>query len=350
LQAALFLGIPLTIISYIFSPQLFALLSSDPGITKVGVPFVKWLYVGVIAVAMHNAFRGYWAGIEEPKVIMSISLFMDCLNIILNYMLIFGHLGAPRLGAVGAAIGTVTSLYTGLLINVVMIQIKCPREGFLKAWPEWPLVWRIQKMSLPLGVQDILSSASFLVLLWMIGKVGTAEVAAANILVRISLITVLLSMSLGIASATLVSKSLGEGNPAGAAQWGWDSGKLGVLGLTLLGLPLVLFPKLVLSLFLADPYTISIAVLPMRMVGATVGMGSLIWIFGYTLYSVGDGNRVVAVSVGLQCFLLPLVWVVGPLLHHGLLQIWLVYMAYGALATISITALWADGRWKKIEL
>jgi Na+-driven multidrug efflux pump len=86
-------------------------------------------------------------------------------------------------------------------------------------------------------------------------------------------------------------------------------------------------------------------------VAATTGVGSLIYIFAYTLYSVGDGKRVVMVSFSTQwLFFLPAAWIVGPYLKYGLLQIWLVQMVYGVLATSLITAIWAGGRWKKIKI
>src|SRR5258708_27069760 len=145
-------------------------------------------------------------------------------------------------------------------------------------------------------MEEFFQHAGYVVFFWMIGRVGTAELAAGNVLTRFALVLLLLSMSLGNASATLVSKTLGEGNPAGAAQWGWDTGKLGVIGITLLGLPVVVFPKLFLSIFLSDPYTMSIAILPMRLVAATAGIMSLLFIFAYTLISVGDLNPVMLVS------------------------------------------------------
>ena len=49
-------------------------------------------------------------------------------------------------------------------------------------------------------------------------------------------------------------------------------------------------------------------------------------------------------------FFLPAVWLVGPHLNYGLLQIWLVQIAYGALATALITAIWIDGRWKAVKV
>ncbi|HEV3040317.1 MAG TPA: MATE family efflux transporter [Candidatus Angelobacter sp.] len=351
LLIALAVGLPLTIICYLLTPYFFSMISSDPEITRIGIPFLRTLYIAIIAEGMHAAFQGHWAGVERPKVYLSIILFMGCLNVFLNYIFIFGHFGAPALGATGAAIGTVFSLFAGIIINCAICFFRFRKDGFLKARPNGDLLVRIIKLGVPATFQEFFFSASYLVFLWLVGQVGTVELAAANVLVRMSLVLLILATSLGMASATLVSKTVGEGDLTGAAQWGWDSAKLGVIGITLLGLPLVLFPRLFLSIFLSDPHAISIAVIPMQLVGATAGVGSLIWVFAYTLFSVGDGNRVLMVSFIMQwIFFLPLVWVVGPHLHYGLLPIWIVNMAYGAIATVVITAIWADGRWKKIRI
>jgi len=217
--------------------------------------------------------------------------------------------------------------------------------------PERSLLTHIMKLGLPSTMQQFLFAAGYITFFWMVGRVGTAELAAASVLIRVTMVMVLLAMALGMASATLVSRTVGEGDVEGAAQWGWDVGKLGVITITALGLPLLLFPEFFLGFFLKDPHALAMAILPLRMVAVTSGAGSLIYIFGYTLYSVGDGNRVVLVSFSTQwIFFLPLVWVVGPYLHSGLLQIWLVQMAYGALATSLITAIWISGRWKRIKI
>lgn len=350
LLTALIVGIPLTIVCYLFTPSYFSLISSDPEVTRIGVPFLRTLYISIIAVGMIVAFKGYWAGIEKPSVFMCVALSMDCLNIFVNYVLIFGHFGAPALGATGAAIGTVSSLYIGVMVHFAIVHYRFRNDDFLNIKPEASLLVRIFKLGLPATLQNLFYSAGYVVFFWLVGQVGTAELAAAAVLVRIAEVLLFLAMSLGSASATLVSKAIGERDLAGAAQWGWDSGKLGVIAISLLGTPLVLFPRMFLSIFLSDPHTIAITLIPLRLVGATAGMGSLLWIFTYTLFSVGDGNRVAVVAFTMQCIFLPIVWIVGPYSHHGLLQIWLVQMAYGALATVLITAIWADGRWKRITI
>jgi MATE family, multidrug efflux pump len=351
LLVALLVGTPLTIICWLFSPFFFSLISSDPAVIKIGVPFLRTLYVGIIAVGMNCAFKGYWAGIEKPNIYMLIVLFMNCLNILLNYILIFGHFGVPALGATGAAISTVLSLYAGVITNFAIASLRFRSDGFLNTKPERSFLGRIIKLGLPATLQDFFLAASYIVFFWMVGQVGTVELAAANVLVRLTMILFLLAMSLGMASATLVAKAVGEGDLAGAAQWGWDAGKLGVIGITLLGVPLFIFPELFLSIFLTDPHAISIAVTPLRIVAGTSGLGSMIYVLAYTLYSVGDGKRVTMISFGTQwVFFLPAVWIVGPYLRYGLSQIWLVHMAHGVIGTALITAIWADGRWKKIRI
>jgi putative MATE family efflux protein len=351
LLIALLVGLPLTVLCYLFAPMLFSAISSDPEVTRIGVPFLRALYMGIVAVGMQCAFKGYWYGVEKPKVHMTIVIFMIFLNIVGNYLLIFGKLGVPALGATGAAISTVTSLYVGAIINFALIRFRFREEGFLSGWPRPSLLKRVFEMGLPLTMQEFLYSAGYITFLWIVGQVGTADLAAANVLIRITIAMVLLAMSLATASATLVSKTVGEGDLEGAAQWGWDTAKLGVIGISLLGLPMFLFPEWFLSIFLSDPHTISIAVIPLRMVAATTGLGSLIYIFAYTLYSVGDGKRVVMVSFSTQWFFfLPAAWIVGPYLKYGLLQIWLVQMVYGALATVLITTIWAGGRWKSVKI
>jgi putative MATE family efflux protein len=351
LLLAVIMGIPLAILCYWLTPAFFSIISSDPEVTKIGIPFLRTLYVACPAFGMLMAFKGFWNGTEKPNVYMGIVILMNLVNIAVNYTLIFGHFGVRPFGATGAAIGTVSAFYVGLVVNFLIVGFRYRKDGFLTVKPTFPLLASIQRLGMPANMQEFFFSAGYIVFYWMIGRVGTAELAVINVQVRISQLLLIVAASLGMTSATLVSRTVGEGDPEGAAQWGWDAGKLGVITNVVLGLPLIFFPRAILSIFLHDPHTIDIAVVPFQLLGGTAGFGSLIWIFAYTLYSLGDGNRVMIVSFCTQWLLfLPAVWVVGPHLHYGLLQISLVQVVYGLISTALITAIWADGRWKRIQL
>jgi putative MATE family efflux protein len=351
LLLALIIGVPLMVLCYRFTPFFFSLMSSDPLVTKIGIPYLRVLYLAIPAYGMHMAFKGYWNGMEKSNVYMWIVVVMNVLHIGVNYVLIFGKFGAPALGATGAAIGTMSSFYVALVINFVLVYSRYPKEGFLTAIPGGSLLVRVMKLAMPANMQEFFFSAGYIVYFWMLGRVGTKELAIMNVQVRISMLLLIVAASLGMASATLVSRTVGEGDPKGAAQWGWDAGKLGVITSVALGLPLIFFPRFILSIFLHNTATIEIAVIPFQILGGTAGFGALIWIFAYTLYSLGDGNRVMLTSFCTQwLFFLPAVWLVGPHLHYGLLQISLVQVVYGLISTVVITAIWAGGRWQTVRI
>lgn len=351
LLAALIVGVPLTIFVEILTPYYFSLVSSDPEVTRLGIPFLRTLYVALLAFGMNAAFQGHWNGMEKPSVHMWISLILNSLNLFGNYVLIYGRFGAPALGATGAALSTTLSFYVGLILNFVMTYRRYWKSELQRVLPDRALVKRVFQLGMPATMQEFFFSLGYLVFFWIVGQVGTAELAAANVLIRITMVIVLLAMSLGVASATLVSRTLGEGDVEGAAQWGWDAGKLGFITLSTLGLPLLLFSEQILSLFLSDPLAIDIAIIPLRMIALTIGGGSLLYIFAYTLVSVGDGNRVMLVSFSTQWLLfLPAAWFVGAYLRYGLLELWVVQLVYGTIATALIITLWRQGRWKQVKI
>src|SRR5262249_4197329 len=116
LLTALIVGTPLTILGYLLAPFFLSLISSDPEITRIAVPFLRTLYAAIIATGINVAFKGYWNGMEKPNVYMLIVVFMNLLNFLGDYVLIFGRFGAPALGATGAAISTALSLHVGAII------------------------------------------------------------------------------------------------------------------------------------------------------------------------------------------------------------------------------------------
>jgi MATE family multidrug resistance protein len=351
LLLVLAIGVPLSILCYWLTPWFFSVISSDPQVAQQGVPYLRVLVLGMVAKGMDSAFEGYWMGIGRTKVYMLNVVFVNALHIVLNYILIFGHFGAPALGATGAGIASTLSVCVSTVIYAVITYVSYRKEGFLSARPESALVIRMVQIGLPAMFEGAFFSLGFVAYYWIVGRVGTPALAATNVLVRVSLLYVLFAQALGMTSATLVAKTLGEGDPDGASQWGWDIAKITVAWITLLGVPLVLFPHACLGIFLDDPATIAVATIPTQLTGAFTGIVSLIYIFATTLVSLGDGKRVLIVSFSTQWALfLPAVWIVGMILNGGLLGISLVETAYGLIATALITGIWSDGRWKKIRV
>lgn len=354
LVVSLVVGLVLSVGLYALAPRLFPLLNDDPLVVEDGVLYWRARLLAVIAVGMNFSFRGFWNGVDLSKLYMRTLIVMHVTNIALNYVLIYGKLGFPALGAEGAGLGTAISTWIGTATYLLLGFAHGRERGFLRALPSTETLKTILRLSTPTGIQQLFFSGGLTALFWIIGLVGTAELAAANVLINVLLVAVLPGLGFGMASASLVGQALGRREPEDARQWAWDVVKVACAVMAVLGLPMLLFPALVISLFVDDaqaPQVIAVATLPLRLVGATVAVEGVSRVLQFSLMGAGDTRRVMLVSTLLQWgVLLPGAYVVGPLFGYGLLAIWIVQLAHNVLGALVFTTLWKGEGWQRIEV
>ncbi|MEJ2523860.1 MAG: MATE family efflux transporter [Gammaproteobacteria bacterium] len=181
---------------------------------------------------------------------------------------------------------------------------------------------------------------------WIVGQVGTREVAAASVIVNLTLVAILPGLALGLSASTLVGQALGRGDADDAYRWGWDVARVGMLGLGLIGLPAAIWPELLLAVFIHDPATMAVADMPMRLIGLFMAVDGLGIVMMHALLGAGDARRVMLVSVSAQWgVFLPLAYLVGPVLGFGLTTIWALQVGYRAAQTAVVTGFWIRRDW-----
>ena len=329
--------------------SLFPYLNSDSAVIERGLPYVEWRLGAIVFVGMNFAFRGYWNALDMSRVYMFTLVVMHACNIVLNYVLIFGKFGAPALGVTGAAMASAISLAIGTGIYLFLGFRYVAKDGFFRHLATREETRSLVRISLPAGVQQFFFAAGWVVLFWIIGKVGTAELAVANVLVTVLLFAILPGLAMGIACTTLVGQALGRGEPEDAYQWAWDVAKVNVVLLTILGMPMWLIPDLVSSIFIHDPETRELARWPMRVVGLSMPMEALGFAFMNALLGAGDARRVMLVTVGSQWLLfLPLAYLFGPVLGFGLFAIWMLQGGSRSLSTVLFVLMWRGRHWQRI--
>lgn len=351
LLLALVLGVPITLALFAAAPALFALLNPDPAVVAAGAPYFQARLVAVAAVGMNFAFRGYWNAVDRPRLYLYTLLIMHAANVAISYVLIFGKLGAPALGTLGAGIGTAASTFLGTGIYFYLARREAGVAGFLHRWPAPAQLLRQLRLGLPSSAQQLLFAAGLTALFWILAQVGTAEMAVANVLIAITLVAVLPAIGLGLAATTLVGQALGRTQVEDAHRWGWDVVRVGTLILVLLGLPMLLLPDLILSGFLHEPALRELGRLPLRVVGAGIAIDGVGLILMHALLGAGATGAVMVVALGMQWALfLPLAWLMGTRWGLGLLAIWLAFMGYRAIQTVIFAALWQRRGWSRIEV
>ena len=331
------------------APTLFPHLNSDASVIERGVPYLEWRVGAIVFVGINFAFRGYWNALDMSRVYMNTLIMMHACNIVLNYILIFGKFGAPAYGVTGAGMGSAISMAIGSVIYVVLGCKHAAKDGFLKKLATREETSALVRISLPAGLQQLFFAAGMVGMFWIIGKVGTAELAAANVLITVLLFAILPGLALGLACTTLVGQALGRKDPEDAYQWAWDVSKVSVVLLTVLGIPMWLLPDLVSSIFIHDPDTRELARWPMRLVGLTMPIEALGFTFMYALLGAGDARRVMMIGVGTQWLLfLPLAYLFGPVLGFGLFTIWVLQGGSRTLSAFLFVTLWRRRHWQRI--
>ena len=191
-----------------------------------GMDYLRVMLWGLPAFALTQIYASTLRETGETALPMRAGIVAVIVNLVFNWLLIFGHLGLPALGAVGAAMATVLSRYVELLIVAVTAHRRPERFQFIRglyASPRVPLslVRDITVKGMPLLVNEALWSLGMAVLTQCYSQRGLDVVAAMNICTTVSNLFSATFLSMGSAIAIIVGQSLGANDLEGAKDQAW---------------------------------------------------------------------------------------------------------------------------------
>ena len=344
-------AIPVSILLTLFSFEIIGFLNDDKNVIAIGSEYLDMRLIGIMAVGMNFSFRGYLSAIKMTKFYFKTIVTMHIINIFLNYVLIFGHWGFPELGAKGAGLGTTISLFAGSFMYLFLTVKHTKRFGFGLHLPKMETIKQLVKISIPASLQQLFFALGFTLLFWIVGKLGTDELAAAHVLTTLTLVAILPSIGFGMSAGTLVGQALGRKEVDDAHQWAWDTSKIAAFFITLISLPMFFLPELVLSVFLHDPSVIELATIPLQLVAIAIIIDAVNIVLMSALQGAGATGPVMMVSIVCQWIIfLPLAWFVGPYMGMGLTAIWLIQGLYRLFQVGWFVLLWQKRDWAKIEI
>lgn len=344
-------ALPVSLILFFLAPEILSLLNNDPTLLEQGTPYLQARFCGIWAIGLNFSYRGYWSAIKRTEFYLRTLLVMHSINIFLNYCLIFGNFGFPEMGTLGAGIGTTVSLTFGTFYYHYLAQKHTSEYGYFKQLAGWDTLKDTIKISFPSSVQQLFFAAGFTALFWIIGKVGTDQLAAANAITNVMLVGILPCIALGIGGATLVGQALGRKDPEDAYRWGWDVSKMALMFSVGLGLFFYLFTDPIMGIFLKEAKAHEIAHWPFKLSALIIIIDSLGLVFLNSLSGAGYTKQPMYVSLITQWGLfLPVAWYLGPVMGFGLMTIWLAYGLYRILQTSAFVWLWQKRGWVHVKM
>ncbi|MBT9492602.1 MAG: MATE family efflux transporter [Paucibacter sp.] len=224
LWKALGLGL-LAVVVANWAGLVFDHLTLDPMVRDLAKDFVLVTSLALPAFACYRVLYGYSASLNQTKPLMMIALTALALNVLINWLLIYGHWGLPRLGGLGCAWATMLCVWFSLG-GLLWWMRRSP--VYRSTWPfshweapHWPEISSLLKLGLPIGVTYFAESSAFSLIALLVAKFGTTEVGAHQIALNFSSLMFMLPLSLGIALLTRVGQSLGAGDAHEARFRAW---------------------------------------------------------------------------------------------------------------------------------
>ncbi|MEC8677701.1 MAG: MATE family efflux transporter [Candidatus Margulisiibacteriota bacterium] len=335
----------------VFAPSILGFFSNDPQVNRLSVDYYLWRLPGVLALGIGFCFRGFWNGIKSPNTYTIILVLTHVLNVLLNWLLIFGNLGFPSMGVKGAAIGSTLALFIGMFSYIIVTKKMKSAMNALTYFPNWSQVKKVIYIGGPAALDQFLLSLFLLLMFWIFGQIGTSAAAVAHVVIMCTMILFLPSIGLGITSLSLVSESLGKGNKKDAKQWAWDTIKAGLPYIALVGFILFCFPKPVLSIFIHDQSTLKLAIFPFRIDLLMMCSVCINIICVQSLIGAGATRFVMIFKVIFRyLILLPIVYVAVAIIGKGIGVVWILWALTDLIETIILIIIWQRERWASINI
>jgi multidrug resistance protein, MATE family len=361
LALTVLLSVVATVAGWFALPYLFEIMHDDPNVRALGTDYARMRFIGILSMVGTFSFKAFYDGTERTWVHLVAALVMNVSNITLAWILVFGRLGFPQLGIQGAGIAAMLASYFGLAL---MMGFTFRRSDRTKYRPYrlgsigGRQIWNIAKLSFPSGMATAVVMTGFLMVIWVVARVdeltpalGPIHTAATKIIMDIMSIAFIGAMGLGTATATLVSKSLGEKDPALAERYGWESIKIGIYIFGLIGLFEALFPDLALGIFSSDPLVIDVGRNSLRLMGALESFIAIALVSTNCLFGAGNTRFVMFAEFSLHFgLLIPLSYLLGVHLELGMIGVWIAVASYAVGLALTTTLKFRGGSWKSIRI
>ncbi|MDG0986891.1 MAG: MATE family efflux transporter [Paracoccaceae bacterium] len=237
---------------FIFSERLLLFLGQDFNLAVLASDYLIFSGIAMFPALSSSVLRCYLAGMEYVKVTFYISIVAVLLNLLINYLLVFGMFGFPELGIIGAGIATVLVNLFMFISFLIYAKIKLSHHNlFVRFWrPDRGVIGLVLKMGSAIGITSLAEAGLFSASSIMIGWLGQIELAAHGIALQLASITFMLHLGLSDAATIRVSSALGKTDKHKIINECWAALVIS-LGLSSLAILIFLgFPELLISTFL----------------------------------------------------------------------------------------------------
>jgi putative MATE family efflux protein len=339
-------------VGYFAAPTLLNLVNAAPEVKALALPFMRAMFIGIFGMMMFFMLSGAFRAAGDPRTPLRLGVTMTVLTIVFNVILI------PRLGPIGAALGTIASSTTVALYGVSRLFAPGSVIQFHRGMdlhPDWSIIRSLFRFGLPTGVQGIAMNVAGVLLLRFIGSLEHSAAAQAAYAIGYSqLFNLITWTSIGLmgASATIAGQNVGAGHPERSMQGVAVASRFGLMVAAFLGAMFLAFPQYLLAIFgMKDPQVLVLGAQLLRYLSVSGFFITVALSYTGGLQGTGDTRSPLYISL-LSQIAIPLGWCFVLQAYRGLRpgDIWLA-IVLGHFTRAVLTVLrFRQGRWRQIAI
>jgi MATE family multidrug resistance protein len=348
LAQAIYIALALTpalMLAMLAAEHIFTGRGVDPTVAALTRSYVSILNWGTLPLLIYGGFRRYLQGVARVRPVTFALISANLVNLVFNWIFIYGHFGFPALGVSGSALSTVLArIYmAGVLVYAAWAHENGRGHSLFAHWPrpEWSRIRALLQLGLPAASQVVLEVAAFGAATVMASHLTPIALATHEIVLSCAAYTYMVPLGISAAAAVAVGHAVGAGNPARARRAGLLAMGLGAGFMALMAALLLVIPRPVIHIWTHDASVV------------TLGAHILAIVAGFQIF---DGIQTVSTGAlrGLGETRFPMLmnfagyWILGlPFgallcfrLHWGLSGLWT-----GLTVSLILIALVLSARW-----
>lgn len=351
--AALVLVTPAGIL---FSRPLLMLLGGDEDVVHLGASYLYICFWGSVVTMFNFAVTGVLLGVGKTKISLGLLIVVNGLNVVLNFLFIFGAGPIPAFGVRGAAMGTIGARAIGSVLGLWIAA--APRFQIQATWREslvfdMPLLLRILHLGGPRSLQGIVRNFSRLMTIRIITLLpdATRAVSAYSVGMQVRMTATFVGLAFMSASMARVGHNLGGADPDSAERSGWISATMAALIMGMVAIVFLIFPEEIMGFFTSDRNVIALG----RTFFITIAVTEPVMAFAFGLSgALRGGGDPISPFVYASLSDLVVVTLAGYLLaiplHMGFSGIALGMAVSSITRAVPVTLKFRQGKWKSNRL
>jgi MATE family multidrug resistance protein len=352
LQHGLVLSLAISIpigVMWLYTEELLLLAGQDQSLSAGAE---KYLLVQLPLIPSYMLFivlRQYLLGRGIVYPTMWVTFLGNGVNVLANWALIFGHLGFPKLGVIGAGISTSVTQWFMLAVLVLWIILGKLHRG---AWTGWTSaafdireLLRVLRFGLPVGIQISLELWAFCIANLWAGWLGAVSLASHTIVINLASLSFMVPLGISLGAVTRVGNLIGEGNPQGAQRAAWVAFGMGGGVMSIFVVLFVSGREFLPSLYSADVEVIAMSAVLLPVAAAFQLFDGLQVVGSGVLRGMGKTKPAAAFNlIGYYVIAMPLAYLLAFRADMGLPGIWwALCVALAAVAILLVAWIWWRG-------